>query len=127
MVSILSSASCPCGRITAGAFAVGLLAGCSADGQSGGSELTTFTLNGGETREVVATAFYRSMRVCNHADSAGPITATIDNNILHELAPGTCAADPGGSVLLHDLSSGEARGDYRILIAVVPLSRQPRK
>jgi hypothetical protein len=117
MVSILNSASCPCARITAGAFAVGLLAVCSADGQSGGSEFTNFTLSGGETREVVATAFYRSMRVCNHTDSAGPITATIDNQIQHQLAPGVCARDLGGSVLLHNLSSGVARGDYRILIA----------
>jgi hypothetical protein len=127
MVSILNSASCPSGRIAAGALAVGLLAGCSADGRSDSGQVSVFTLKGGETREVVATSFYRSMRVCNHTDSAGPITATIDNNILHELAPGTCAADLGGSVLLHDLSSGEARGDYRILIAEVPLGRQPRK
>jgi hypothetical protein len=127
MVSVLNSASYPCGRITAGAFAIGLLAGCSADSRSDSSQVSVFTLKGGETREVVATPFYRSMRVCNHTDSAGPITATIDNNILHELPPGTCAEDPGGSVLLHDLSNGEARGDYRILIAEVPLGRQPRK
>jgi hypothetical protein len=123
MVDIPNPVTCPRGRITAGAFAVGLLAGCSADGRSGSSEYGTFTLKGGETREIVATPFYRNMRVCNYTDSAGPITATIDNKIQHQLAAGACARDLGGSVLLHNLSSGEAHGDYRTLFQV-PLGNQ---
>jgi len=120
MVGVPNSISEPCGWVIAGALAVGLLTGCSADGRSGSGQYVGFELKGGEEREILATPFYRSMRVCNHTDSAGSITATIDNNIQHELAPGVCVEDPGGSVRLRNLSNGEARGDYRIEIAQVP-------
>ena len=96
MVDIPCSPSGPRRRVAIGALVLALLAGCSAAGQSGSSEFVTFTLKGGEAREIVATPFYRSMRVCNHTDSPGPITATIDNNIQHELAPGVCVRDAGG-------------------------------
>jgi hypothetical protein len=121
MVDITGPVTRPSGRITAGALAIGLLAGCSTEGGSGGGEVGTFTLKPGETREIFASALYRPMRVCNYASSTGAITATIANNIQHELPPGTCARDPGGSVLLHNLSSGEAHGDYRVLIGVSTL------
>jgi hypothetical protein len=109
----LAYASLAHGRIAAGAFAIGLLAGCAGDGGSTGGQLGTFILKGGETREIFVSTVYYSVRVCNYAGSAGAITATIDDNIQHELAPGTCARDIGGSVRLHNLSSGEAHGDYR--------------
>jgi energy-converting hydrogenase Eha subunit B len=118
MVSRLDRATRACGGVTAGAFAVGLLTSCSGESGSGGGSVGSFTLKGGETREIFASAVYYPLRVCNYADSAGAITATIDDNIQHELAPGVCARDLGGSVLLHNLSSGEAHGDYRTSIGI---------
>jgi hypothetical protein len=70
-------------------------------------------LKPGETRVIQTGYIYRNMRVCNEAGSAGPIAATIDNHQLHVLQAGVCAEDLGSSVLLHNQSSGEARGTYR--------------
>jgi hypothetical protein len=100
--------------VAAGGVIVALLAGCAGSGPSGG-EFGTFTLQPGETRKIETGHIYRNMRVCNEAGSAGPIAATIDDHQLRELQAGVCAEDLGNSVLVHNQSSGVARGTYRTI------------
>jgi hypothetical protein len=91
----------------------GLLAGCGAPGQQTTGEFGTVSLKAGETRQVQTGYVYRNMRVCNDAESAGSISATIDDHVPHELLPGVCAEDLGNSVLLVNHGSSLARVTYR--------------
>jgi hypothetical protein len=90
-----------------------LLAGCGAAGQQTSGMYGTFALKAGETREVQTGYIYQNMRVCNDAESAGLISATIDDHITHQLQPGVCAEDLGNSVLVVNHGNGPAYGTYR--------------
>jgi len=91
----------------------GLLAGCGATGQQTSGMYGTFSLKAGETRTIQTGYIYQNMRVCNDAESAGPISATIDDHIKHQLLPGVCAEDLGNSFLLVNDGGGPAFGTYR--------------
>jgi len=100
--------------LAAGIAAIaGLLAGCGTTGQQTSGMYGTFSLKTGETRLIQTGYIYQNMRVCNDAESAGPISATIDDHIKHQLLPGVCAEDLGNSFLLVNDGGGPAFGTYR--------------
>ena len=124
MGRVLSASACHrAGLAAALATIAGLLAGCGAPGQQTSGEFGKVSLNAGETRQAQTGYTYRNMRVCNDAESVGPVSATIGDHVPHELLPGVCAEDLGNSILLVNHGSGLSRVTYRPIYDV-PFSHQ---
>jgi hypothetical protein len=87
----------------------GLLTGSSAKAQEFGS----FTLKPGEAREFRIGATYRTIRLCNDAESAGNLDAIIGDHDMIHLAPGLCAEDSGDTIQLRNAANGPVSGVYR--------------
>ena len=76
-------------------------------------EFGSFTLKPGETREFRIGATYRTIRLCNDAESAGTLDAIIGDHDTIHLAPGLCAEDSGDTIQLHNAANGPVSGVYR--------------
>jgi|ERR1039457_511058 hypothetical protein len=87
----------------------GLLAGLPAQAQEFGS----FTLKPGESRQFRIGATYRTIRLCNDAESAGNLDAIIGDHDMIHLAPGLCAEESGDTLQLRNAANGLVSGVYR--------------
>jgi hypothetical protein len=72
----------------------------------------TFTLKPGESRNLHIDAADHAIRLCNDAQSAGVMDATIDNHEAHHLAPSDCMEESGSDVAVHNASGGTVKGVY---------------
>ena len=91
------------------AATAGLFSARAAEAQEFGS----FTLKPGETRSFRIGATYRNIRLCNDAESAGTLDATIGDHDMIHLAPGLCAEQSGDTILLHNAAAGPVNGVWR--------------
>ena len=91
------------------AATAGLFSARAAEAQEFGS----FTLKPGETRGFRIGATYRNIRLCNDAESAGTLDATIGDHDMIHLVPGLCAEQSGDTILLHNAADGPVNGVWR--------------
>ena len=88
---------------------VGVLTGQTAIAQEFGS----FSLQPGQTKQIRIGSTYRTIRLCNDAESAGTLDAIIGDHDMIHLAPGLCAEDSGDTIQLHNAANGPVSGIYR--------------
>ncbi len=88
---------------------VGVMTGLTAIAQEFGS----FSLQPGQTKQIRIGATYRTIRLCNDAESAGMLDGIIGDHDMIHLAPGLCAEDSGDTIQLRNAANGTVNGIYR--------------
>jgi hypothetical protein len=88
---------------------VGVLTGQTAIAQEFGS----FSLQRGQTKQIRIGSTYRTIRLCNDAESAGTLDASIGGHNMLHLAPSLCAEDSGDTIQLSNAANGPVSGIYR--------------
>jgi hypothetical protein len=89
------------------------IAGMSTSLMAIAQEFGSFSLQPGETKQIRIGATYRTIRLCNNAESVGQLDAIIGDHDMIHLAPGLCAEDSGDTIQLHNGANGTVNGIYR--------------
>jgi hypothetical protein len=76
-------------------------------------EFGSFSLQPGQTKQIRIGSTYRTIRLCNGAESAGTLDAIIGDHDTIHLAPGLCAEDSGDTIQLRNAANGPVSGIYR--------------
>jgi hypothetical protein len=76
-------------------------------------EFGSFSLQPGQTKQIRIGSTYRTIRLCNGAESAGRLDAIIGDHDTIHLAPGLCAEDSGDTIQLRNAANGTVSGIYR--------------
>ena len=104
------------------ATALGSVTACAQGSSSNyGQNFGTVSLVAGQKQQVWMGATYRLVRVCNDFNSAGTVTAIIDDQPALTLPPGRCAEDYGNRIQFVNNGGGTATVAYRsITQAFIP-------
>ena len=99
------------------AMALGSVAACAEGSSSNyGQSFGTVSLAAGQTQKVWMGPSYRLVRVCSDFNSAGTVTAVIDEQPPATLPPGRCTEDYGGGVQFTNTGGGTATLTYRSIV-----------